>query len=104
MKEFTRKYFSEKLVTDMFLNAPQKYRDIDGSLYTIVGDGGVDFTLGQITITDYSENGNEITYHTKQEKFNDDGDFVDFIDGGDFVIERDPSNDTFKVTKYTLRY
>lgn len=104
LKEFTRKYFSEKLVTDMFLNAPQKYRDIDGSLYTIVGDGGMDFTLGQITITDYSENGNEITYHTKQEKFNDDGDFVDFIDGGDFVIERDPSNDTFKVTKYTLRY
>lgn len=97
---FTKQYFSDKLTTDMFINAPQKYRDIDGSLYTIVGDGGYDFTLGQLTITDYSENGNVITYHTKQEKFNDEGDFTNFIDGGDFVIERNPDDNTFKVTQY----
>ena len=90
------------LVNDLFINAPQKYRDIDGALYTIVGDGGMDFTLGDLTITSWEENGNTVTYHTKQEKFDDEGKFKEFIDGGDFTVERTDSG--FTVTQYRIVY
>lgn len=103
LKDFTRKYFSEKLVNEMFLNAPQKYRDIDGALYTIVGDGGMDFTLGDRLITGWDINGNEITYHTKQEKFTEEGEFKEYIDSGDFVINLN-ADGTFLITKYNLKY
>lgn len=102
LKNFTRKFFSEKLVNDLFINAPQKYRDIDGELYTIVGDGGMDFTLGDLTITSWEESGNTVTYHTKQEKFDDEGKFKEFIDGGDFTVERTDSG--FTVTQYRIVY
>lgn len=103
LKEFTRRYFSEKLVNEMFLNAPQKYRDIDGALYTIVGDGGMDFTLGDRLITGWDISGNEITYHTKQEKFTEEGEFKEYIDSGDFVINLN-ADGTFLIIKYNLKY
>lgn len=102
LKNFVRRFFSEKLVNDLFINAPQKYRDIDGALYTIVGDGGMDFTLGDLTITSWEESGNTVTYHTKQEKFDDEGKFKEFIDGGDFTVERTDSG--FTVTQYRIVY
>ena len=46
------KYFDEKIVSEMFLKAPQQYRDIGGELYTILGDGGLNDELGKLTITD----------------------------------------------------
>ncbi len=104
LKNFTRAFFTEKLVSDMFINAPQKYRDIDGQLYTIVGDGGYDFTLGKITITEIEESGNTIIVHTKQEKFTPEGKFDSFIDGGDFIFERNPEDNSFIITQYRFVY
>ncbi len=103
LKDFVRCFFTEKLVSDMFINAPQKYRDIDGSLYTIVGDGGYDFTLGKLTITDYKADKTSVTYHTKQEKFNDEGKFVNYIDGGDFSVELKDDGSIF-ITQYRFSY
>ncbi|MCD7730022.1 MAG: hypothetical protein LUI05_00805 [Oscillospiraceae bacterium] len=103
LKDFTRKFFTEKIVNELFINAPQKYRDIDGELYTIVGDGGVDFTLGDLTITGIEESGNTVTYHTKQEKFDENGKLQSFIDGGDFTVER-ADDGSFTVTQYRIVY
>lgn len=111
LKDYVSKMFSEQLVDSMFMNAPQMYRDIDGELYTILGDGGVDTTLGKLTITSWDINGSEITYHTKQEKFSEDGVFTGYADGGDFVINVDAyysyegkgdiyTAEGFKVIKY----
>lgn len=98
LRDYVSGYFSEELVDYMFANAPQKYRDIDGELYTVLGDGGYNETLGKLTITDFVRQDNTITYHTKQEKFNENHE-MSYIDGGDFVIEvRDDGS--FIVTKY----
>ncbi|MDE6596609.1 MAG: hypothetical protein K2K44_11470 [Oscillospiraceae bacterium] len=98
LRDYVSKYFSEELTDYMFANAPQKYRDIDGELYTILGDGGYNETLGKLTITDFVRQDNVITYHTKQEKFNENHE-MSYIDGGDFIIElRDDGS--FIVTKY----
>ncbi|MBQ8781255.1 MAG: hypothetical protein IJZ72_06245 [Oscillospiraceae bacterium] len=104
LRNFTRMFFTEKLVSDMFINAPQKYRDIDGSLYTIVGDGGYDFTLGKITVNQIDVSGNTVIVYTKQEKFSPDGKFESYIDGGNFVFERDPEDDSFIIMEYRFSY
>lgn len=98
LRDYVSGYFSEELVDYMFANAPQNYRDIDGELYTILGDGGVNETLGKLTITDFVRQDNTITYHTKQEKYNENHE-MSYIDGGDFVIELRDDN-SFIVTKY----
>ena len=98
LRDYVSGYFSEELVDYMFANAPQKYRDIDGELYTILGDGGYNETLGKLTITDFVWQDNIITYHTKQEKFNENYE-MSYIDGGDFVIEF-KDDGSFIVTKY----
>lgn len=98
LRDYVSGYFSEELVDYMFINAPQKYRDIDGELYTILGDGGIDETLGKLTITDFVRQDDIITYHTKQEKFNENHE-MSYIDGGDFVIEL-REDGSFIVTKY----
>lgn len=86
-KEYVRGYFDEKLVSNMFLTAPQQYRDIDGVLHTLLGDGGMNPNLGKLTITGWEQDGSVITYHTKQETFDDNYNFTGYVDGGDFVIE-----------------
>lgn len=98
LRDYVSKYFSEELTDYMFANAPQRYRDIDGELYTILGDGGVNDSLGKLTITDFVRQGDVITYHTKQEKFNENHE-MSYIHGGDFVIEI-KDDGSFIVTKY----
>lgn len=87
LRAYAARYFDEKLVDKMFREAPQQYRDIDGALYTILGDGGINEELGKLTITSWEIDGNVITYHTKQEKFNSEYVLDGYIDGGDFVVE-----------------
>lgn len=102
LRDYVSGYFSEDMVDEMFAGAPQKYRDIDGQLYTVLGDGGVDETLGQLTITDFSVQDNIYTYRTKQEKFNENHE-TSYINGGDFVIEV-KNNGSFIVRKYRYPY
>ncbi|MDE6745050.1 MAG: hypothetical protein K2J72_00275, partial [Oscillospiraceae bacterium] len=99
LRSYTLRYFDEKLVNDMFLKAPQQYRDIGGELYTILGDGGINDELGKLTITSWDIDGNTITYHTKQEKFNSSKVLDGYVDGGDFVIEVSGGN-SFIVKQY----
>ncbi|MDE5578119.1 MAG: hypothetical protein K2J11_12110 [Oscillospiraceae bacterium] len=99
LRSYTLRYFDEKLVNDMFLKAPQQYRDIGGELYTILGDGGMNDELGKLTITGWYVDGNTITYRTKQEKFNSSHVLDGYVDGGDFVIEVNGGN-SFTVKQY----
>ncbi|MBQ3160598.1 MAG: hypothetical protein IJC04_00565 [Oscillospiraceae bacterium] len=99
-KAYVSRYFEEKLVSEMFRTAPQQYRDIDGELYTILGDGGMNFNLGKLTITSWEQDGSTITYHTKQETFDDNYVFSGYVDGGDFVIEITDSGFIVKEYRY----
>ena len=86
-RAYVSRYFDIKLVDGMFRSAPQKYRDIDGELYMLLGDGGMNPNLGKLTITNWEQNGSTITYHTRQETFDDNFVFSGYVDGGDFTIE-----------------
>ncbi len=97
-KEYVSRYFDKALVSNMFLTEPQQYRDIDGALHTILGDGGMNPNLGKLTITGWVQDGSTITYNTIQETFDDNYEFTGYVDGGDFVIEITDSG--FIVKKY----
>lgn len=108
--------FSDELSENIYNNAPQEYRDFDDGLYTLMGKSIHDDTLGMMTFSSYEENEDKtvITYHTTQEKYNEDGEFTGYIDGGDFVIEDmgeyysdetgDYSPHRFIITKYRYPY
>lgn len=100
LKAYVNQYFSEEMTEKMFREAPQKYRDIDGELYTVPGDGGIDDSLGQLVITDISVSDNIYTYSTRQEKLSESG--VSYI-YGEFVIEVHDDG-TFTVLKYRYPY
>ena len=97
LRSYISNYFAEDIVAEMVESAPQKYQDIDGKLYTILGDGGVNLDLGKLLITNWDIDGNVITYHTKQESYTD-FKFNGYVDGGDFVVE--VNNGSFKILKY----
>lgn len=105
LESFVKKYFDAKTTGEMFINAPQRYRDVDGKLCTVVGDAGIPY-IGNITITgyNYNEKTGTITYKTKAERFDEEGKFVEFIDGGDFSLEVNTNDQSFRITQYKLNY
>ncbi len=104
LREFVSGYFSPRIVDMMFLNAPQKYRDFNGSLYTIAGDYAVNKSLGKLTITGYVENEDGYTFTTKQETLDDYGNVTDYIDGGDFTVVSEGRGSDFIITRYRYPY
>ena len=109
LRQFAEKYFSRSIVDEMFLSAPQKYRDIDGALYTIVGDAGYDETLGKLIFTgemeeDLTTDVKNLSYYTIQEKFNDNHEMTGYIDGGKFSIEFTDKEPGYIITQYRYPY
>lgn len=105
LESFVKLYFDAKTTDEMFVNAPQKYCDIDGKLCTVVGDAGLSY-IGNTTITSYiyNDKDNTITYKTKAERYDDMGRFYEFVDSGDFTLSIDPNTSSFKITQYKLTY
>ena len=88
--EYLREIFSEDTAQRLFGRAPQKYRDIDGELCTLIDVSSHDSSLGMLTFTSYarSQDGDSIIYRSRQEKYGEDGSFRGYVDGGDFVITK----------------
>jgi len=102
LKNYVRKYFSENIVEEMFLTAPQRYRDIDGELYTLNETRAQNASLGRQTITGWSIGLDSVTYSTKQEKLDERGGFIEFINGGDFAVTHTEAG--FIVTQFRYPY
>lgn len=105
LESFVKLYFDAKTTDELFVNAPQKYCDINGKLCTIVGDAGLSY-IGNVTLTSYIYNSkdNTITYKTKAERYDESGRFYEFIDSGDFTLLIDPNSLSFKITQYKTTY
>ncbi len=95
--------FTASTAERIFNDAPQKYCDIDGSLYGIAGDGGMDFTLGTLTFTDVEVSSDRMIFRSRQEKYTEDGDPAGYTDGGNFVITKQP-NGSWRVSQYRYPY
>ncbi len=103
LMEYLETIFTEATAQRIFSEAPQKYRDIDGKLYGIVGDGGYDFTLGTLTFSGMEISEDRMLFRSRQEKFDENGIFTGYTDGGDFVISRQ-SDGYWKVVQYRYPY
>lgn len=105
LKNYMYSIFNEKLADEMLNAAPMRYKDIDGKLYGIMGDGGFYPNLGSLTFTgeDISEDGKTITFHSRQETCDDYGVSTGYADGGDFVIRQEDGG-KYIVEKFRYPY
>ncbi len=95
LKEILHRLFKDDLADSIFENAPQKYRDFDGELYTLMGRSSHDPSLGMLTFSSYTvlEDGEKIIYSSRQEKYDDSGKFTGYVDGGDFTLKKQTDDD-----------
>lgn len=98
--------FNQRITDDMLAAAPMQYKDFDGKLYGILGDGGYNINLGPVTFTGYeiSEDGQTITFHTRQLTRDDNGVETGYTDGGDFVLTANPDKNGYIITKFRYPY
>ncbi|MDR0974751.1 MAG: hypothetical protein LBL80_03555 [Ruminococcus sp.] len=52
LETYVKRYFSEDIAAEMFRQAPQKYRDINGVLHTLQVNNVRDASLGSVILTD----------------------------------------------------
>lgn len=103
LKKYLKSVFTPETAERIFAAAPQRYTDINGELYGIAGDGGYDFTLGTLTFSDVTVTDSKMTFCSRQEKYNDSGEFTGYTDGGNFVIER-CEDGLWRVSEYRYPY
>ena len=103
LKKYLKSIFIPKTAERIFAAAPQRYTDINGELYGIAGDGGYDFTLGTLTFSDVSVTEDRMVFRSRQEKFDETGNFTGYTDGGNFVIER-CEDGLWRVSEYRYPY
>lgn len=96
--------FTETAADKLIEHSAQSYCDIDGELYGTSEKFRRSQQLGMLTFTGYeiSEDGNKITYHTRQETYTEHGIFNGYCDGGDFTIVKDGSR--WLVEEYRYPY
>lgn len=95
--------FTESAAARIFNDAPQKYTDIDDKLYGIAGDGGYDSSLGALTFTDMEISENKMLFRSRQEKYDQSGNFTGYTDGGNFLIAKQ-NDGNWKVIQYRYPY
>ena len=103
LKKYLKSIFTTKTAERIFAAAPQRYTDINGELYGIAGDGRYDFTLGTLTFSDVSVTEGRMVFRSRQEKFDETGNFTGYTDGGNFVIER-CEDGLWRVSEYRYPY
>ncbi len=95
--------FAPTTAQRIFTEAPQKYKDIDGELYGIAGDGIYDRTLGTLTFSGMEITDSRMLFRSRQEKYDEYGNFTGYTDGGNFVIAKQEDG-SWKVIQYRYPY
>lgn len=103
LMEYLTAVFSPATARRIFSDSPQKYTDIDGELYGIVGDGGYDYTLGTLTFSGMEISEDRMLFRSRQEKYDREGGFEGYTDGGDFLISRQEDG-SWRVIQYRYPY
>ncbi|MBQ7783904.1 MAG: hypothetical protein IJ368_08040 [Oscillospiraceae bacterium] len=103
LMEYLKTVFTESSAKRIFAMAPQKYCDIDGSLYGVVGEGEYDYSLGTLTFSGMETSEERMLFRSRQEKFDTSGNFTGYTDGGNFSIIRQEDG-SWKVSQYRYPY
>lgn len=95
--------FSNDTAASLYADAPQKYRDINGKLYTLDRTVSPDTALGTLTFTDMYVTDTTMLFYSRQVKYDSDGNFEAYTDGGNFIISCRES-DYWKIIGYRYPY
>ncbi len=103
VKKYLKGIFTPKTTEELFANAPQKYRDIDGVLCGAAGNSEYDSSLGTLTFSGVSVTSDRMVFRSRQEKYDESGRFTGYTDGGNFIIERNEDG-MWRVSTYRYPY
>ncbi|MDR0946936.1 MAG: hypothetical protein LBM87_04230 [Ruminococcus sp.] len=103
MRVFVGNYFSVELTDKMFAVSPQKYRDINGQLYTLKSTATKNPEIESARITDYLIEDGNIVYRTVQDISVPENNITQPIDGGDFIVIP-VGTSSFSVAGYNYPY
>lgn len=103
LQEFVESVFTESFAKQLLENSPQNYCDINGELYGMVGDAEVDSTLGMLTFSGMEITEDRMTFRSRQEKYDESGNYSGYTDGGVFVMIRDAEKG-WRVSTYRFPY
>ncbi len=103
LRVYLETIFTPATALSILSDAPQKYCDINGELYGIAGDGGFNTSLGILTFSDMEISEDRMIFRSRQEKYNDEGKYTGYTDGGDFVISKQDDG-SWRVSLYRYPY
>lgn len=95
--------FTEAAANRIFSEAPQKYQDYDGSIYGIVDAHNNDYSLGTLTFSGMDVSEDRMIFRSRQEKYDDLGNFTGYTDGGNFIIQKNAEG-VWQVSQYRYPY
>lgn len=103
LKRYMCSIFTNSLTDKLMSEAPQDYRDFGRRLYSLDKVLENDTTLGILTFTDMEISPNTMLFRSRQEEFDESGNFIGYTDGGNFIISTQDS-DNWKVVQYRFPY
>lgn len=103
MLDFLMTVFTEAAAKRILSEAPQKYQDYDGGIYGIVDAHNNDYSLGTLTFSGMEISDSKMLFRSRQEKYDDLGNFIGYTDGGNFVITTDGGG-VWRVSQYRYPY
>ncbi len=103
LTDYLETIFSDATAERIMEEAPQKYHDINGELYGIVGDGVYYSNLGTLTFSGFEATHEKMIFRSRQEQYDDNGNFVGYTDGGNFVIAKQLDG-IWRVIQYRYPY
>ncbi len=103
LKNYLGTIFSREITDELINNAPQDYRDINGRLFTRDTSELYDISLGTLTFTDCYVTDTRMLFYSRQVKYDSDGNFEAYTDGGNFEISCEDS-DYWQIVRYRYPY
>ncbi|MBQ5312286.1 MAG: hypothetical protein ILP19_09670 [Oscillospiraceae bacterium] len=103
LRKYLRSIFSRDMTDKLLSEAPQDYRDINGRLYAKDTADMKNSSLGTLTFTDYYMTETTMLFYSRQVKFDSDGNFEAYTDGGNFEISCENS-DNWEIVRYRYPY
>ncbi len=103
LKEYLAVLFDESVVDSLINDSPVKYVDISGALCVLIDSTSYDTTLGRLTFSSMKATESTIRFNSRQEKYDTNGNYTDYTDGGNFTITKN-SDGIWIITEYRYPY
>lgn len=103
LRKFLDSVFTSTLTSRLVTEAPQNYIDYHGKLWSKDSVREYNTSYGMITFTNFEVSERSMLFRSRQETYDENGNFTGYTDGGNFIISS-LGNDDWRVVQYRFPY